>query len=80
MLPAVGVIVIMLCFLCMWWHIPAFRNALKRRCCHCLGGYEGIVEEQRNHFENTKTINVDVRDRSQTVDKNDILSFIVWKG
>ena len=93
----------MLCFLCMWWHILAFRNALNRRCCHCLGEYEPIVEEQRNHFEQTKTTNLiknidkavehedfdvkdelvepvqeeDVGDKSQTVWKNDVLSFVL---
>lgn len=71
MLPVlVGVIVIMLCFLCMWWHIPAFRNALNRRCCHRLGGYEQIVEEYRNHFKKTKTTNV-IKNKDKAVEHDD---------
>ncbi|XP_027052316.1 uncharacterized protein LOC113679547 [Pocillopora damicornis] len=66
----VVVIVIMLCFLCMWWHIPAFRNALNRRCCHRLGGYEQIEEEYRNHFKKTKTTNV-IKNKDKAVEHDD---------
>lgn len=66
----VVVIVIMLCFLCMWWHIPAFRNALNRRCCHRLGGYEQIEEEYRNHFKKTETTNV-IKNKDKAVEHDD---------